>query len=663
MKRNMKRMGQCAISAALILSLLLSNSSFIEAKKVSKQESVYVNAGADGSVSKITVADWLKGAAAVDGTIKDETNLQNIKNVKGDETFTQDGEAIEWATSGNDIYYQGESSQELPVDLKITYKLDGKEMAAKDMLGKSGKIEIHVSYTNKSKQKKMIDGKETTIYTPFVMVTGMILSSEVFDHIEVDNGRVINDGSNNIVVGLGVPGMVESLNLDEEASENIPEEFTVTADAKDFSMGNTFTFGSPSLFNELDLDEMEDLEDLEDKLDDLTEAAGDLVDGSDKLADNMDVFAEKMGELKSSVKEFKKDGVDELAKGIGKLAKGSPQLAKGVNEYTTGVTGFANGTSSYVDGAKQITDGCSELYTKVKDMPGQLSSFDTGLKAYTGNVDKMGKKENVEKLKGGAKAVSDGITTLNTSLAELEKSYATTDQLLQGLKASGADAALTAQLETVLAAQKESIQKLKAGTSTESELKKGANAVSTNVNTVMDGLSQLSGKSSELTEASTKLNTSVPQLVQGAKTLKEGGEKLAKNNSTLKTSSKKLIKASKKMKKSVATVNQGVKKLNQGGKSLKKATNQLVTGVDKLNTAGEKLQEGSETLAEGISEFNDKGIVKLSDTYEENVKGLLDRLKAICQVGKDYKSFSGAAAGMEGEVKFVIETEGIEKED
>lgn len=663
MKRNMKRMGQCAMSAALILSLLLSNSSFIEAKKVSKQESVYVNAGADGSVSKITVADWLKGAAAVDGTIKDETNLQNIKNVKGDETFTQDGETIEWATSGNDIYYQGESSQELPVDLKITYKLDGKEMAAKDMLGKSGRVEIHVSYTNKSKQKKTIDGKETTIYTPFVMVTGMILSSEVFDNIKVDNGRVINDGSNNIVVGLGVPGMVESLNLDEDASENIPEEFTVTADAKDFSMGNTFTYGSPSLLNELDLDEMEDLDELEDKLDDLTEAAGELVDGSDKLADNMDLFAEKMGELKSAVKEFKKDGVDELAKGIGKLAKGSPQLVKGVNEYTTGVTGFANGTSSYVDGAKQITDGCSELYTKVKDMPGQLSSFDTGLKTYTGNVDKMGKKENVEKLKGGAKAVSDGITTLNTSLAELEKSYATTDQLLQGLKASGADAALTAQLEAVLTAQKESIQKLKAGTSTESELKKGANAVSTNVNTVMDGLSQLSGKSSELTEASTKLNTSVPQLIQGAKTLKEGGEKLAKNNSTLKTSSKKLIKASKKMKKSVATVNQGVKKLNQGGKSLKKATNKLVTGVDKLTTAGEKLQEGSETLAEGISEFNDKGIVKLSDTYEENVKGLLDRLKAMCQVGKEYKSFSGAATGMEGEVKFIIETEGIEKED
>ena len=179
----------------------------------------------------------------------------------------------------------------------------------------------------------------------------------------------------------------------------------------------------------------------------------------------------------------------------------------------------------------------------------------------------------------------------------------------------------------------------------------------------MDGLSQLSAKSSELTRASTKLNSSVPELVQGAKTLNEGGAKLAKNNATLKTSSGKLVKASKKMKKSVATVNQGVKKLDKGGKSLKKATNKLVSGVDKLDTASDKLKDGSKTLSKGVKKFNDKGVTKLNDAYEDNVKGLLDRVKAVCQVGKDYKSFSGAAAGMDGEVKFVIETEGIEKDD
>lgn len=663
MKKNMKRIGQCAVSAVLILSLVLGNNAFVEAKKVSKQESVYVNAAADGSVSGITVADWLKGSDSVSGTISDESTLTNITNVKGDETFTQNGKSVEWAASGKDIYYQGESSQELPVDLKITYKLDGEEMSASDILGKSGKVEIHVSYTNKSKQTKTIDGKEVTIYTPFVMVTGMILSTETFENVEVDHGRIINDGSNDIVVGLGVPGMAESLDLSEEAAEHIPEDFTVTADVKDFSMGNTFTYGSPSLLNELEFEEMNDLDELEEKLDDLTEAAGKLVDGSDKLADNMEIFADKMDELKSSVKTFKKDGVDELAKGISTLAKGAPELVKGVKEYTTGVTTFANGTSSYVDGAKQITDGCSDLYSKVKNLPGQIKAFDTGLKTYTGAVDKLGTKENVTKLKGGAKAVSDGITTLNTNLAALEKSYETTDQLLQGLKASGADSTLIAQMEAVLAAQKVSVQQLKAGTAGNSELKQGADALSGGVNTVMDSLSQLSAKSSELTDVTSQMNTSMPQLVQGAKSLKEGGDKLAKNNTALKSSSKKLVTASKKLKNSVKTVNKGVKKLNKGGKSLKKASNKLLTGVNKLASASDKLNSGSETLAEGMTEFNHDGIEKIKDIYDNDIKGLIDRIKAIRQVGMDYKSFSGVTGGMDGEVKFIIETEAIEKDE
>lgn len=661
MKRNVRRIAQSTLSAALVLSLVLSNSSFIEAKKISKQESVYVNAGADGTVSQITVADWLKGSADINGTIRDESDLSGITNVKGDETFTQDGKSVEWAAKGKDIYYQGETSQELPIDLKITYKLDGVVMEPKDMLGRSGKVEIHVAYTNKSKQTKTIDGKQTTLYTPFVMLTGMILPSETFDKVEIDNGRVINDGSNQIVVGLGVPGLKESLDLEEDASEKIPDGFTVTADAKDFSMGNTFTYGSPNLFNELKLDEIEQLDDLEEKLDDLTDAAGKIVDGSEELSDNMDKFADKMGDLKSSVKEFKKDGVDKLAKGIGKMAKGAPELAKGVNEYTSGVTSFASGASSYVDGAKKITDGCSNLYTKVKNLPNQISAFDTGLKTYTGSVDKLGTKENVTKLKSGAKSVSDGITTLNTNLAALEKSYETTDTLIKGLKASGADETLIAQMEAVLNGQKESIQKLKAATSAESELKQGAGAVSGGVTTVMDGLRQLSAKSSELTGVTSQLNSSMPELVQGVKSLKEGGEALAKNNTTLKNSGRKLQKAGGKLKKSVTTVKKGVRSLNKGGKSLVKASGKLVTGVNKLTTASGELNRGSNKLSKGASEFNREGIEEINRIYEDDIKVFLDRLKAIRQVGKAYKSFSGVAGGMDGDVKFVIETEEISK--
>ena len=69
MNKKLKKTLQCTMCAVLSLGMVVCNSSFVEAKKIKKQESVYVNAAADGSVSKITVSDWLKGANETTGTI------------------------------------------------------------------------------------------------------------------------------------------------------------------------------------------------------------------------------------------------------------------------------------------------------------------------------------------------------------------------------------------------------------------------------------------------------------------------------------------------------------------------------------------------------------------------------------------------------------------
>lgn len=117
------------------------------------------------------------------------------------------------------------------------------------------------------------------------------------------------------------------------------------------------------------------------------------------------------------------------------------------------------------------------------------------------------------------------------------------------------------------------------------------------------------------------------------------------------------------MKKSVKKVKSGVKTLNTGGKSLKKATKKLSSGVLQLNAASGKLKKGGLTLSEGMQEFKNQGIDKLNEVYEEDFQGFLDRLRAIQEVGKTYRSFSGIDDAMDGEVKFIIETKAIEKED
>jgi len=669
MKKNVKYFGKTAISGLLALSLVLSNGVVSYGEKVKKQETVFANAGADGSVTSTTVSDWLEHSGSQGGEVKDFSDLTEIKNVKGDETFDQAGQDVTWKAEDKDIYYQGTTDKELPVGLKMTYKLDGEEIQPEELLGKSGQLEIHVVYTNKSKQIKKVDGKNTTIYTPFVMVTGMILDQDIYSDVKVDNGKVINEGNNCIVLGYGLPGLAESLQIEdfsEDMADKLTSDFTIEAHVENCELGNTYTYGSSALFNEMDLDDVEELDELEDKIDDLKDAGEELVDGADTLSDGAGTFAEKMGEFEDQVKAYRKDGVKKYVKGVNSLTGAGPELKKGIKAYTSGVNTYVDGVNAYVKGASQIAQGNTALYEATKGLPSQLKTFDEGLTTYTGGVDKLAAKENVTALKSGAKALSDGVTSMNEALTELEASYENNEKIiaaLEPLEATSEDVKVAIEsLKKVTAGQKAAITKLKEETAKDSQLKQGATALSEGVSTVMDSLSTLSKNSSSLTGASGQLKKSMPDLVANIKKLKEGGETLTASNSQLTKGGKTLKKSSKKINKTMKTLAKGMKKLTSGGKALNKFTNKLVSGTGMLADASQELGQGTEKFAEGIDEFNKKGIVKLTDKYEDDIKPLISRLRATLDAGKEYKNFSGISKNMDGEVKFIIETEAVENE-
>ena len=190
---------------------LMGNISVNE-KEIGKEETVYVIADSTGKEQKVIVSDHLINNDNK-ATIGDASTLTDIENVKGDETFTQNGTKLVWQADGNDIYYQGTSTGQLPVSQKITYSLDGKEISPEELAGKSGKVTIRFDYTNNEKVKANIGGKEEEICVPFVALSGMVLGDE-FTNIEVENGRVAADGNNNIVVGYALPGLKDSLDVD-----------------------------------------------------------------------------------------------------------------------------------------------------------------------------------------------------------------------------------------------------------------------------------------------------------------------------------------------------------------------------------------------------------------------------------------------------------------
>ena len=159
---------------------------------VSKEETVYVNATAEGEIKDITVSDWLKNSGSAEGDISDVSDLEGIKNVKGDETFSENNGKLVWQGDKKDICYQGTTTKKIPVGMKVTYELDGKKVSADDLEGKSGHLKIHYEYQNTSADS----GK----YTPFLMATGLLMDGEKFSNVTVDNGKVISDGDRDIVI-------------------------------------------------------------------------------------------------------------------------------------------------------------------------------------------------------------------------------------------------------------------------------------------------------------------------------------------------------------------------------------------------------------------------------------------------------------------------------
>ena len=655
--RKLNRISKTVISGLLVTSLVVSNGAYANAQKISKDESVYVNADESGATTKITVSNWLKNAG-INGTINDESDLKDIQNVKGDETFTQNGDDVQWSAGSNDIYYQGTTDKELPVGVEIKYELDGKEIAAKDLLGQSGKLKITVSYTNKSKSTQTINGEKQEMYTPFVMATGIILPDDKFSNVEVDDGKIINEGSNNIVVGFGMPGMAESLDLDEDAADKLPEGFTVTADVADFSIGNTITFASPSILSDLELDDIDDLDDLENKLEKLVDSSEDLVDGSKKLSN-------KMGELEDKFDDYQ-DGEKSLNKGIKDLVNGGTTLKKGVKDYTNGVDTLAKGTQSYVNGAKQITDGNKKLYEAVKDMPSSYKEFSDGLQAYTKGVDTLADTKTAKQLTDGADAVTAGIGTLNENLGKLESSYDNYKLLADGLKAQAAQISDPTQKATILAyvqkleelyrGQKASVGALVSATNKESTLKSGASQVAVGIKKVMTGAQTLSGNSATLRSADQKLTSSIATLTASVKKLSEGSKKLSSNDRKLLAGAKKILKASKSVKSGSDKLINGANKLKKGSNKLHKATGKVADGIGKLS-------DGADDLYEGMDKFDQKGIQKLNNVYEDDIKTLKTRLEKLTDMSKDYTNFSGISKGMNGKVKFVIETAEVKKDD
>ena len=380
----MKKLGTKLISSTLLFSMLVYFTTPVMA--YTKEESVYSKLDNNGYVYKTTVSNHLKNTEKAE-LLQDISDLMNIENVSGDQEFKEENGNLIWKAEGEDIYYQGNSKKELPIECKISYKLDGQEISKEDIIGKSGFAKVIFEFTNKEQRKATINGKEETMYVPFIVGIGTVIDNENNKNIEISSGKVIDNGNKTFVFGVALPGMQESLGIDKNTID-IPNSIEISMEAKDFEMNEIYCFATPKLIDEDDLE-------LFNKIDKIYDMATELKDGSSKLV----------------------EGSQQLSKGAGKLNAGTHELSK---ELNTQIAKYENARKKLAN-KKELEEKIVNIINN--EMKRIMPELQTLAEEEAKNVVKENLKgENGLEEKTAKTALDYTKIAINTKLNELEKS-------------------------------------------------------------------------------------------------------------------------------------------------------------------------------------------------------------------------------------------------
>ena len=704
------------------ISLGSSDKATPDEADIYKEETVYVMAQADGKVDKIIVSDWIRNNKKA-ATIKDVSAVSDIENVKTDASFTLDSDNMRvWQADGKDLYLEGTGTAKLPVDLSVTYSLDGKAIAPEDALGKSGKMTIRFDYTNNQYENVKIDGKEERIYVPFMMLSGMLLDGEKFSNVKVTNGKVVSDGNRVIVAGIAFPGLRHDLGLSKKDAD-IPDYFEITADVEDFAMGSTVTLAANGLFNKIDPKDLDDLDKLNESMDKLDTAMSALIDGSSQLYTGLETLLEASGELSS--------GVDQLYDGAVQLSDGAKQLDDGAEKLSDGAGTLSDGTVKVDIGALDLSSGLSLLDSNSAALnygsdltftsilaTARKGLIDAGLEVpeltadnYTYVLNKLLDELSDDNVRAMAQAAAKEKVTAAVEANRDAVVAGVTQAVEQNVRAK-VEAGVQAQVKAqVLAALGYGVEDYEAAVSaglvdetTQAQVNGAIEAQMTSdeVKATVDALTEQNMQGEEA-QAAIAQNTEaqiaalIEQNMQSDEVKQGIGEALAKAqagrqsiealkaqldsysefNSGLKTytggvgsaaagagqlhsGTTQLMDGSASLKSGADELKDGTSQLSDGADELKDGILTLKDGVPSLVEGVSKLRDGSMQLSDGLKQLNEEGISKITSLLKGDLKGIAERLKATIKVSKNYKSYSGLAEGMDGDVKFLYKTAEVE---
>ena len=382
-----------------------------------KTETVYSVLNSDGSINDTIVSSWLHDEDGINN-IKETLNLTDVKNIKSNEKPSKDGNTYTWNANGNDVYYEGTATKQLPVSVKIRYELDGQEISANDIQGKSGHLKLTISFTNNYSQVKNINGKSIVIH-PSYLAGGMLnMSTGKFSNVKCESGKIVNDGTNEMLAFANIPGLNETLKsagLDKVNNQlGISDDVTVEADVNDFDLGSIMV----GMTNEIDLaselGEIGSVSELTDGIDQLIEADNQLIDGSKQLYDGTTQLKEQAAPLTGS-----SDQVRQLSSGAIQLNDGVKALQTGISQYTAGASAINEGVNQLYgipQGAAAISSGMNTKGKSGFSMVEASSTLRKGLDQLNSVAAGISAESYYNSLMDNVKTAEAGVTKLQNEV-------------------------------------------------------------------------------------------------------------------------------------------------------------------------------------------------------------------------------------------------------
>lgn len=691
MMKNIKTVTCAALSMMLVNSGMVL---YAKDDETVKDETVYAMLNSDGSVDQEIVSSWLHNDNGI-RNVKEQLDLKDVKNVKSDELPEVSGKTYTWNTKSNDIYYEGTSTKALPVQVKVTYKLDGKEISGKDLVGKSGKLEIHISLQNTQSKTVNVNGRQTRIH-PFYMGAGVLdLSTDHFSNVKCENGKVLSEGNNTMVAFVSVPGLqdtLESSGVEGAKDLHIQDDFTITCDAKEFELGPIMFAMTPEVPVEK-LKDINSMDDLTKGLDELTNASAQLLDGTSQLSQGTTTFNGKMQELVNGVPTLT-NGVSSLKNGTQELVSGSSKLNSGLKDLNTGMNQAKEGTAklnkatdslgSLVSGVDELNTNMQTLAKGLKDGSDELNASltDDMLESLTKSLSNVSALQTV--FENDQKNVAQAAAELKAALTSSDSDNATeelnkTAAYLQSIAFEG-DGVTVKNPDAARALQNLQnasgyLSNYKAGVQTSAvELEKQLTQLQTN-SANLKNLSDMAGSAAEMLPKLNSLKTSLNTASQGAQKLAQGTQQLSETSaslvelkqgiSTLDSSMASAVGGSDELYKGSQSLVSGLQRVDQGAGTLQNGSATISSGAQQLYDASTMLKDKTGELHAGMSKFKTTGIDEMQKQVTlslDDVTQLLAIKDEIVKEAEQEHTFSGAPKNSDSKVKYIYKTEELQKE-